>query len=83
MVLWRNAVRRETMTLRLSQEERMMLQKLADLDGISISDVVRMSLRNQYRLREKEMSDGTARTCPDDESRLPKSGAGESDEMGA
>jgi uncharacterized protein (DUF1778 family) len=43
--------RAAVITIRLTRDERMMVGALADADGISISDVVRMALRRTYAER--------------------------------
>jgi predicted DNA-binding protein len=43
--------REETMTIRLSSDERKMVTALAEHDGVSSSDVVRMSIRRAFAER--------------------------------
>lgn len=46
-----DAERVTVMTVRLTKEERNMVGALAEADGVSISDAVRMSVRRQYAER--------------------------------
>ena len=39
------------MTVRMSDEELRMLQELAEADGVSVSDFVRIDIRKQHRAR--------------------------------
>jgi hypothetical protein len=45
------AERDVTMTVRLTREERQMVKAIAELDGVSSSDAVRMSVRRAYAER--------------------------------
>jgi hypothetical protein len=46
-----SAVRETSVTVRFSADEHRFASKLAEVDGISISDVVRMSIRRAYEAR--------------------------------
>ena len=43
--------RTERTALRLSPREHTMLRELADLDGVSVSDAIRMAVRRAYAER--------------------------------
>lgn len=50
--------RDQVITVRLTREERQMLQTLAENDGISISDVVRMLVRRAHAHRTGRVRKG-------------------------
>ena len=43
--------RKKLVAVRLSRDELRMAEALADKDGVSVSDVIRMSLRRQHEAR--------------------------------
>ena len=45
------AEREDTMTIRLSRDERNMVKALAGADAVSLSDAVRMAIRRQHAER--------------------------------
>jgi hypothetical protein len=46
--------RDQQLNIRTSKEEMKMIRKLAELDGLSDSDVVRLAVRREYAKRTKQ-----------------------------
>jgi uncharacterized protein (DUF1778 family) len=46
-----NREREEILSIRLNADEKRMVQALADIDGLSLSDVARLSLRRAHAER--------------------------------
>lgn len=63
--------RGETVTVRMSKDERAMLAQLADEDGLSASDVLRLLVRRAHTARfgdgksaKKKAAKGRGRSAP-------------------